>query len=527
MELEFEISNQSLVRTDSVGVVNQSVNYLSCVFTFKTTDWSGFNKYVLFKSESGENYCYSLGTECEVECTVPAKVLEHDLFRLTLFGLKDEERITTNLVTVKLVRSGFSTSIQSYDGDGTGDIFSDWVELLSDYLLKSETEGFVLNDGTIDTNTYLTEHQSLENYVTKETGKGLFSGSYNDLTNKPGVATTSSNGFMSSTDKQILDYGKTLLVGVSQNNNSNTIFTASIPSVTTLGHGTVIAVLNNNVTNGANATLKLNNFDAKPIYVGNRKIKADEFPFRSMSLFMYVKWQAFENNNGAWLMLQGADATLVDNLTTNDGTRPLSARQGKFLQDSKISKSDTPGLVKNDGGIDTNSYLTTHQSLDSKTVTVEKQSTAETGYISTYVIKQGGTALTPKINIPKDYLVKSASMGTCSTANSPVNGYTVGDKYLDFVINTRDNSGSDEHLYILVSDLIDTYTGDDSTIVLSNGVFSVKSDVFANKTHTHSDYVNPTIADNLTTNDSTQVLSAKQGKALADLIGSAITYINQ
>ena len=45
--------------------------------------------------------------------------------------------------------------------------------------------------------------------------------------------------------------------------------------------------------------------------------------------------------------------------------------------------------------------------------------------------------------------------------------------------------------------------------------------------HTHSAYVNPTIADNLTTNDATQVLSAKQGKVLNDLIGQAITYINQ
>ena len=35
------------------------------------------------------------------------------------------------------------------------------------------------------------------------------------------------------------------------------------------------------------------------------------------------------------------------------------------------------------------------------------------------------------------------------------------------------------------------------------------------------------IVDNLTTNDATKVLSAKQGKALADLIGNAITYINQ
>lgn len=50
---------------------------------------------------------------------------------------------------------------------------------------------------------------------------------------------------------------------------------------------------------------------------------------------------------------------------------------------------------------------------------------------------------------------------------------------------------------------------------------------YAQINHTHSSYVNPTIADNLTTNDATQVLSAKQGKVLADLIGEAITYINQ
>ena len=35
------------------------------------------------------------------------------------------------------------------------------------------------------------------------------------------------------------------------------------------------------------------------------------------------------------------------------------------------------------------------------------------------------------------------------------------------------------------------------------------------------------IVDNLTTNDATQALSAKQGKILNDMIGSAISYINQ
>lgn len=52
-----------------------------------------------------------------------------------------------------------------------------------------------------------------------------------------------------------------------------------------------------------------------------------------------------------------------------------------------------------------------------------------------------------------------------------------------------------------------------------------KSSLYAEASHTHSEYVNPTIIDNLTTDDATKVLSAKQGKILNDMIGSAITYI--
>lgn len=55
---------------------------------------------------------------------------------------------------------------------------------------------------------------------------------------------------------------------------------------------------------------------------------------------------------------------------------------------------------------------------------------------------------------------------------------------------------------------------------------------YARADHVHTvNYNNvsgtPTIADNLLTNDATQVLSAKQGKVLNDMIGDAISYINQ
>ena len=220
------------------------------------------------------------------------------------------------------------------------------------------------------------------------------------------------------------------------------------------------------------------------------------------------------------------------NSTTNN-TRYPTEKLVKDSLDDKISKSNTAGLMKNDGTVDTTNYLsslpshghgditsdgklgttsgkplitttggkisagsfgtsagqfaegnhthsqylTSHQSLDSKTVTVEEQATAESGYAKTYVVKQNGSQVGSKINIPKDFLVKSGQVKTCSTANSPVTGYAVGDKYIDFVINAKDGSATDEHMYILVKDLVEdtTYTADGSTIQLSNGQFSVKT----------------------------------------------------
>lgn len=145
---------------------------------------------------------------------------------------------------------------------------------------------------------------------------------------------------------------------------------------------------------------------------------------------------------------------------------------GKITTEAKPTIPTKTSDLTNDSG-----FLTTHQSLDGKTVTVEQQETAESGFAKTYVVKQGGSQVGSKINIPKDFLVKSGQVKSCTTANSPVSGYAVGDKYIDFVINTKDDSATDEHMYILVKDLVEdtTYTADNSTLQLSNGQFSVKN----------------------------------------------------
>lgn len=174
---------------------------------------------------------------------------------------------------------------------------------------------------------------------------------------------------------------------------------------------------------------------------------------------------------------------------------PTSHTHGNLTNDGKLGTTANKPVITGTGGAITvgsfgstsgtfaegnhthSQYLTEHQSLAGTVVTLEEQSTAETGYAKTYVIKQGGTALSPKINIPKDFLVKSGQVKTCTQADTPVSGYVVGDKYIDFVINTKDGSGTDEHMYILVSDLVEdtTYTADNSTLQLSaQNQFSVK-----------------------------------------------------
>ena len=92
-------------------------------------------------------------------------------------------------------------------------------------------------------------------------------------------------------------------------------------------------------------------------------------------------------------------------------------------------------------------------------VTVVKEDTAETGYAATYHVEQGGVQVGSKINIPKDFLVKSAALCTVTEAGVPYEGAVVGDKYIDFVINAKDASSTDEHVYLPINDLVDTYTG--------------------------------------------------------------------
>lgn len=88
--------------------------------------------------------------------------------------------------------------------------------------------------------------------------------------------------------------------------------------------------------------------------------------------------------------------------------------------------------------------------------TIAKEATATEGYFASYVLKKDGIQAGAKIDIPKDYLVKSASIKE-STGEGDPSGLPAGTKYIDFVINSKDASGTESHLYLNVNELVDAY----------------------------------------------------------------------
>lgn len=107
---------------------------------------------------------------------------------------------------------------------------------------------------------------------------------------------------------------------------------------------------------------------------------------------------------------------------------------------------------------------------------ISKKATAESGYAASYQLTKNGTAVGDTINIPKDYLVKSGSVKTCTTAGTPVASYKKGDKYIDFVVNSTDGDGNESHIYLLVSELVDAYTSGNGIEVSSDNSIAVKVD---------------------------------------------------
>lgn len=267
---------------------------------------------------------------------------------------------------------------------------------LDQKISTSNVAGLVKNDGTIDTNTYLTEHQSLSNYIQKSNTDGLVK-------------------------------------------NDGTIDTTTY------------------LTQHQDISGKANSADLATVATTGQYTDLTNIP---------TTFTPSSHTHGS---------------ITNDGK--IGTVSGKPLITSSGGEIATGSFGTTSGtfaeGNHTHSqYLTSHQSLSDigGVVTVEKQTTADTGYAHTYVVKQNGSQVGSKINIPKDLLLQSATkevVGSTPTTLETENNLVTGDTYLKFIVNTEDDDNATT-LIVPINDLVENtvYTAGNG-LTLSSGEFSI------------------------------------------------------
>ena len=175
----------------------------------------------------------------------------------------------------------------------------------------------------------------------------------------------------------------------------------------------------------------------------------------------------------------------------NEKVASITAGGGIDVKASSPNSSTAPAVsVKlsaktgNDLSIETGSGeegLYFHQAA-APTVSVIEKASPNTGYLKSYQVTVDSAPVGIDIDIPKDFLVKSATSGVVTAADKAAGGkfenntnYTVGDAYLDFVINVKSGTATDEHVYVNVSNLVDVYNAGNG-LQESNNEFSIKLD---------------------------------------------------
>lgn len=252
---------------------------------------------------------------------------------------------------------------------------------------------------------------------------------------------------------------------------------------------------NNKVTSLSSSSTHIQYPSAKAVYDAISEVEAssggnyiDDYYFDTTTKDIVLDFTSGGSGGGG----SGGDV-VIDSSWIENSTNPVESQLIKTALDGKSDTSHTHSQ-----------YLTEHQSL------------------ANYVQKETGKSLfsgsySDLSNKPS----YTATITSSTTGAYKIGSINISGSNVDIYGKDTDTHQSLTN-YVQKSSTVGLLKNDGSVMVGGTG-----SANYAIGNHTHSDYVNPTIADNLTTNDSSQVLSAKQGKVLSDLIGEAITYINK
>lgn len=236
------------------------------------------------------------------------------------------------------------------------------------------------------------------------------------------------------------------------------------------------------------------------------------------------------SNNNVGLKLKSGNKSVFKITPTADSSRNnVGVITFTPILDENGPSEDSPALITS-GKV----YSAIEQAKNAVDVILKKATTAETGYAATYKLvraSDNNQQVGESINIPKDYLVKSASIKTAPEDNNPVEGIKNGGKYIDFVVNTKDGSGTEEHIYLNVKDLVDgVYTAGNGISVSKENVISLEvPDDNANGLYVDEDGLKLALAASTTKDGSiyysSGAMSADDKKKLDNIAKNGITSV--
>lgn len=181
------------------------------------------------------------------------------------------------------------------------------------------------------------------------------------------------------------------------------------------------------------------------------------------------------------LAQQGVDDAAAALAAADSKVASVTATANKGIVVEGTTVNPTVGIkldpaTGNAASLSAAGLMVTIPEVDVPDYTIVKLANATTGYLASYQLQKDGAGVGEVINIPKDYLVKSAVVKT-STGTGDPSGFPAGTKYIDFTINTYDTttgSGTESHIYLNVQDLVDVYTPGNGISISDANVISAK-----------------------------------------------------
>lgn len=181
------------------------------------------------------------------------------------------------------------------------------------------------------------------------------------------------------------------------------------------------------------------------------------------------------------LAQQGVDDAAAALAAADSKVASVTATANKGIVVEGTTVNPTVGIkldpaTGNAASLSAAGLMVTIPAVDVPEYTITKLSTATSGYLASYQLQKDNVGIGDVINIPKDYLVKSAEVKT-STGTGDPSGLPADTKYIDFTINTYDTStgsGTESHIYLNVQDLVDVYTPGNGIDISAANVISAK-----------------------------------------------------